>query len=129
MGIKQGTKDIEENRTNEKRADTIESYLMDNATIMNEKNRGQFGGQLCYFYGPDRWPSMEIQCYFRESDGSEITDFKGFYVVFCKCRFTMQDGVSLGEMKEYLTFAYNSNVKGMPINQAEEILNSYLNNH
>ena len=96
MGRKQGAKDIEVNRKTEKRTDTIDNYLMDDATIMNEENRVQFGGQLCYIYGPDRWPSMKIQCYYRKSDGREITNFKGFYVVFCKCRFTFEDGIDWG---------------------------------
>ena len=128
MGKKQGQKDIEVNRKIEKRTDMIISNVITDDTIMNKKNRTQLSRHL-FSYKSEKYPTSELQCDYLESDGSEFKNFDGFYFVFCKCRFMMRDGITLGVMKAYLSFVYNRNMLSMPINQAEEILDLYINAH
>ena len=129
MGKKQGNRDIEENRKNEKRKDMIINNVINDDTIMNKKNRTHLGGYL-FQYKDEKYPTMKLECAYLEfQDGSKVENFDGFYVVFCKCRIMMRDGITLGVMKAYLSFVYNRNMLSMPINQAEEILDLYINAH
>jgi hypothetical protein len=86
-------------------------YKLDDATVMNEENKHLFAAQICCIYVPEKWPTLKVKCNFKEPDGSEFKDFEGFYLDFDKCNIQYKDGASWGEIKENLTYIYETYIK------------------
>jgi hypothetical protein len=85
------------------------NYMLDDAMVMKEENRHLFEAHICYIYVPEKWPALKVKC--KEPDDNEFKDFEGFYLDFDKCNIQYKDGASLGEIKENLTYIYETYIK------------------